>query len=168
MAQLELGKQGTHRNPATGCRAYTFNAQGVPGYLDEDANFFPLAAGVLPAKAIVANLGIGNTTSLPANPLSVGDIYVTNDTYTVYTANSVAPDPVGWDTRLIETGEFISDTSLAKLLIYQFLATLIPIAGNGLHGQEDLEATAGQTDFVITDFLPILGRVRCLVRGVTA
>ncbi len=156
MAQINQAKSNIFTLPGSGRQAWAFNGQGAAGYVNEQGVFVALAEAVT-LSAVVANKGIGDTASLPVSP-STGDVYVTNDTYLVYTALSGS----SWGTRILKLGEFVTDTSGAVVveeIIYQYLGAFIPVAGRGVAGEEDFEATPAQTVFTVSDFLVIAGKV---------
>ncbi len=157
--QINVQASNTFVVPPSGKRGWKFNALGQPGYVNSEGVFVPLALAVA-MSGTVANRGIGDEASLPVSP-STGDVYVTNDTFLVYTAI----DGSSWDTRILGLGEFITDTSAAKEVLYQYLGTFVPMAGRGIEGQQDFEATAAQDEFVITDFTVVEGKTKVAKGG---
>jgi hypothetical protein len=126
MGQINVSKQATHKVPAEGSRAYTFNALGVPGYINEAGTFIALSQEGISENTIVANLGVGLSADLPETA-EVGDIYVTTDTLQIYTRE----DSISWRTEELLEKSIVTDTSSERAFMYQRVGdTLIVIASN--------------------------------------
>lgn len=116
MAQVNLQQTGTFNPPPTGMLGYGFDLQGNPVRINSNGTYTKLSdlsEGGL--DNIVANKGVDLSTNLPS-VFVAGDIFVTNDTYKVYTAI----DSETWQSADLQESQFVLDIEDSKNNLYQF------------------------------------------------
>jgi hypothetical protein len=129
MGQSNHKKTNTSIQPPSGYVGFKFDDQSRPVRVNEDGTTTLFAmegeedeTGL--SANIIANRGIGLYADLPETFVS-GDIYVTNDTYRIYTA----VDEISWSSTPLIKGQFVSDV----VSLQQFNGTdLIVKAGAGV------------------------------------
>ena len=86
-------------------------------YLSDNAGNITYFSNAI--ESIIANLGVGLEDDLPnIEDVSVGDIYVTNDSFSIYTKQ----DEVSWSVIELVKSQIISDTLARKLYVYTGIA----------------------------------------------
>jgi len=134
MGQTNIGIGG-HAIPPQGTRGLGFDTQGRPVYID--AAGVPRLIGTDAAiDNVLASYGVGAEADLPA--ASAGLVYVTNDTYKIYSG----VDTGVYDIRDLTAGQFVTDTYTPVRTTYQYIGTeLMPVSGGALDvcSQADVE-----------------------------
>jgi hypothetical protein len=119
-------KHGGLITPQDGYSGYGFNENGDPVIINDQGTETPLLSESTSIKNIIANLGIGLEADLPTEP-SMDDVYVTNDTYKIYT-RSIGGE---WLIESLQRGQLVTDVSEVTELppVYQYYnMNLMPIA----------------------------------------
>src|SRR5690554_6656115 len=106
MGQINIGKQNVHNTPPSGACAYTFNADGKPGYVDSSGVFTLLGESGTSTTNLYASLGVGLSSALPESP-EIGDTFVTTDTLQLYTRI----DSVSWSFVDLPAQAFVTDNT---------------------------------------------------------
>jgi hypothetical protein len=104
MGQVNI-KHGNHKASPSGSSGYGFDAQGKPTITDQNGQDTPLQTQSSTPSNLIANKGVGLEADLPAGV--AGDVYVTTDTFKVFTAK----DSVTWGSAALVNGQFITDVS---------------------------------------------------------
>ncbi len=120
MSQLNTKKTSTFATPPEGSLGFGFDSSGNPCRVNEDGSktIIPLSDGEGVVTNLIANRGIGLEVDLPSSFVQ-GDTYITTDTYKVYIAN----DSINWNQEPLVKSQFITDTSAALALLYQYEGT---------------------------------------------
>lgn len=126
MGQLNI-KKGNHIPPPLGSLGYGFDENGNPVVIKADGTTVIIGIDEENPQNIIANLGVGLESALPSESISAGDVYVTTDTFKIYTAL----DSVSWVATNLVKAQFVTDVSETPELppLYQFFNNiLMPIA----------------------------------------
>lgn len=125
MGQINVGK-GNIKASNTGSIGYTATESGKPAIVDENGVVTELGTNSENPQNVIANLGTGLEADLPTG-VNAGDIYVTIDTFKVYTAI----DSITYNSYSLLNNQFVTDVSETTELppLYQFYNNiLMPIA----------------------------------------
>jgi len=122
MGQINIGKQNVHNAPPSGACAYTFNADGKPGYVDSSGVFTLLGESGTSTTNLYASLGVGLSSALPESP-EIGDTFVTTDTLQLYTRI----DSVTWSFIDLPSQAFVTDTTGDRAVLYQRIGTVLVV-----------------------------------------
>ena len=115
MSQINVTKTQNFNNPPTNMLGYGFLEDGTPVRINADGTTTPLSLSENAPENIIANLGVDVAANLPAiGSVTVGDVYVTSDTYQAYTA----ADAVSWSIVDLSSLQFITDS--VNTILYQF------------------------------------------------
>lgn len=103
---------------------------------------------------IIANKGVGLDANKPASGLTIGDIYVSNDTYKKYTATGATTWDAGID---LVSGQNITDSSQSLIINYIYtgsslivLTSLIYDMGYAMSDETSELTTDNDVRFVVT------------------
>lgn len=127
MGQINIDK-GNFKPTINGKLGYSFDENGNPVRVNEDGTvtLIPLETNAA-IKNVIANLGIGTEANLPTVAIVQGDIYVTNDTYKVFTRT----DDVSWSSVDLIKLQFITDDSQSIKELWQYNDTTLIFLARG-------------------------------------
>ena len=150
MGQINIQQTSGFSVPPSGRLGYGFDSVGNPVMINADGSTTILASQVEGVPNITANLGVGLDVDLPTTFVQ-GDIYVTTDTFMVYTALDI----VNWNAVDLVDAQFVTDYLVALPILYQYDGSdLVFIAGAS-------SAPVNWLDFVPQDPVPAftIGRI---------
>lgn len=124
--QINIG-HGNHSASPENSSGYGFNASGQPTVTNDQGQDVIIQTGDNSPANIITNKGIGLEEDIPSVGINVGDIYVSNDSFKVFTA----VDSITWGEVSLVNGQFITDVLDTEELppLYQFYNdNLMPVA----------------------------------------
>ena len=124
--QVNIG-HGEHSASPANSSGYGFDIDGNPTITNSAGVDTPLQISSNNPANIIANKGVGLAADLPTFGFSQGDVYVTNDTFVIYTA----ADSGSWGLVDLVRGQLVTDVLDTQELppVYQFYNDiLMPIA----------------------------------------
>lgn len=151
MSQVNIKQTTTHVAPPSGMLGYSFDQFGNAVRVNVDGSTTILATGNLTLPNIMANLGLGLEVNLPAiGTVSIGDIYVTTDTFKIYTA----VDDISWGSLALQDVQFVTDSSQVAYILYQYDNDTLTVIGDVITPQNWI-------DFIPQDPIPsyLVGRM---------
>ena len=105
---------------------------------------------------IIANLGVGLDAAKPVTGLTIGDIYVTNDSFLKYTATSPTTYDIG---AALVPLVFVNDTSGEDNILYQYNGIALELTGDGSSGRTKITPISWKFDDATTLVDPTNGFV---------
>jgi len=123
MGQLNQSKQATFTPPPYGMLGAGWDLLGNFVRIESDGS----PTIIIPASAtantphIIANKGVGAAANRPSSAFFQGDVYVSNDTFTV----SVASDTVSWSETPLILNQLVTNTLSISPELYQFTGTVL-------------------------------------------
>lgn len=118
---------GTHTATDEGVSGIGFNSAGVPVIIDKNGIETPISVSTTTIFNIIANKGVGAEIDIPSTGLSSGDVYVSNDSFKMFTYNGS-----GWIFSDLVSGQIVTDVSNVTDLppVYQFCNDILMAIAN--------------------------------------
>lgn len=129
MGQINIKASTTHQPPPSGKLGYGFDDAGNPVKIESDGSSTPIGTGGVIAN-VIANKGVGPESGLPGSGFLAGDVFVSNDTYKIFTA----VDTTSWNSVALQKSQIVTDTLYANKITYQYNgSSLLLISTGGIH-----------------------------------
>ena len=154
MGKINIPHSDNIQATKTGESGYSFNSLGQPIYINEYGEVNVIGLSTDNIENIIANLGVGLESELPEDA-SQGDIYVTSDTFEIFTKL----DAITWNTIDLIEKQFITDTNEINIYQYNGIEVILLTSYEAILNDNFVQGAASSIDNAIARFDGTTGKL---------